>query len=80
MMPFMTKTEVMTLTVDKGWVIEASVEDIKLLPDVRRTIFRLQGGEWVAREIVKDVSAGRAKFVVKSGNQWRCRALWICLT
>jgi hypothetical protein len=26
-MPFMTKTEVMTLTVDKGWVTEASVED-----------------------------------------------------
>src|SRR5260370_24000960 len=30
-MPFMTKTEVMTLTVDKGWVTEASIEDIKLL-------------------------------------------------
>ena len=26
-MPFMTKTEVMTLTVDNGWVTEASVED-----------------------------------------------------
>jgi hypothetical protein len=46
-MPFMTKTEVMTLTVDKGWVTEASVEDIKLLPGVHRTMFRLQGGEWV---------------------------------
>ena len=54
-MPFMCKTEVMTLTVDKGWVTEASVEDVKLLPGVHRTIFRLQGGEWVAREIVKDV-------------------------
>ena len=31
-MPFMTKSEVMTLTVDKGWVTEASVEDVKLLP------------------------------------------------
>ena len=40
----------MTLTVDKGWVTEASVEDVKLLPGVRRTMFRLQGGEWVARE------------------------------
>src|SRR5206468_2126303 len=67
-MPFMTKTEVMTLAVDKGWVTEASVEDIKLLPGVHRTMFRLQGGEWVAREIVKDVRAGRAKFVVNSGD------------
>ena len=54
-MPFMTTTEVMTLTVDKGWITEASVEDVKLLPGVHRTMFRLQGGEWVAREIVKDV-------------------------
>jgi hypothetical protein len=67
-MPFMTKTEVMTLSVDKGWVTEASVEDVKLLPGVRRTMFRLQGGEWVAREIVKDVQSGRAKFVVNSGD------------
>src|SRR5271169_5358518 len=54
-MPFASKTEVMTLTVDKGWVTEASVEDVKLLPGVHRTMFRLQGGEWVTREIVKDV-------------------------
>ena len=31
-MPFMTKTEIMTMTVDKGWVTEASVEDVKLRP------------------------------------------------
>ena len=67
-MPFMTKTEVMTLTVDKGWVTEASVEDVKLLPGVHRTMFRLQGGDWVAREIVRDVNAGRAQFVVNSGD------------
>ena len=67
-MPFASKTEVMTLTVDKGWVTEASVEDVKLLPGVHRTMFRLQGGEWVAREIVKDVQSGRAKFVVNSGD------------
>ena len=67
-MPFMTKSEVMTLTVDKGWVTEASVEDVKLLPGVHRTMFRLQGGDWVAREIVRDVNAGRAKFVVNSGD------------
>jgi len=67
-MPFASKTEVMTLTVDQGWVTEASVEDVKLLPGVHRTMFRLQGGEWVAREIVKDVKSGRAKFVVSSGD------------
>ncbi len=67
-MPFMTKSEVMTLTVDKGWVTGASVEDVKLLPGVQRPIFRLQGGEWVAREIVRDVQSGRARFVVSSGD------------
>jgi hypothetical protein len=67
-MPFESKTEVMTMTVDQGWVTEASVEDVKLLPGVHRTMFRLQGGEWVAREIVKDVKSGRAKFVVNSGD------------
>src|SRR6478752_7821851 len=67
-MPFVTKTEVMTLTVDNGWVTEASVEDIKLLPGVHRVMFRLQGGDWVAREIVRDVRAGRAEFVVNSGD------------
>jgi Calcineurin-like phosphoesterase len=67
-MPFMTKTEVMTLTVDKGWITEASVEDVKLLPGVHRTMFRLSGGDWVAREIVKDVRSGRARFVVNSGD------------
>jgi hypothetical protein len=67
-MPFESKTEVMTMTVDQGWVTEASVEDVKLLPGVHRTMFRLQGGDWVAREIVKDVKSGRAKFVVSSGD------------
>jgi hypothetical protein len=67
-MPFMTRSEVMTLTVDKGWVTEASVEDVKLLPGVRRAVFRLQGGDWVAREVVKAVQSGRAEFVVNSGD------------
>ena len=67
-MPFMTKSEVTTLTLDKGWITEASVEDVKLLPGVRRTMFRLQGGEWVAREVVKDVQRGRAKFVLNTGD------------
>ncbi len=67
-MPFMTKTEVMTLKLDEGWVTEASVEDVKLLPGVHRVIFRLEGGTWVAREIVRQVRAGRARFVVNSGD------------
>jgi hypothetical protein len=67
-MPFETKSEVTTLTVDKGWITEASVEDVKLLPGVRRTMFRLQGGEWVAREIVQDVQNGRAKFILNTGD------------
>jgi hypothetical protein len=67
-MPFDTKSEVTTLMVDKGWITEASVEDVKLLPGVRRTMFRLHGGEWVAREIVKDVQNGRAKFILNTGD------------
>jgi len=67
-MPFITKTEVMTMRVDQGWVTEASVEDVKLLPGVRRTMFRLIGGEWVARETVKDVQSGRARFVIDAGD------------
>jgi hypothetical protein len=67
-MPFDTRSEVTTLTVDKGWITEASVEDVKLLPGVRRTMFRLHGGEWVAREIVKDVQSGRARFILNTGD------------
>jgi len=67
-MPFMTASQVTTLKIDKGWVTEASVEDIKLLPGVSRTMYRLEGGEWVAREIVKDVQQGRAKFVLSTGD------------
>jgi len=67
-MPFMTRTEVMTLSVDQGWVTRATVEDVKLLPGVHREMFQLQGGEWVAREIVNHVQAGRAQFVINSGD------------
>jgi Calcineurin-like phosphoesterase len=67
-MPFMSKTEVMTLSIDKGWVTRATVEDVKLLPGVHREMFQLAGGDWVAREIVGHVQAGRAKFVVNSGD------------
>src|SRR5215472_12809518 len=65
-MPFDTKSEVTTLKLDKGWVTEASVEDVKLLPGVHKTMFRLHGGEWVAREVVKDVQRGRAKFILNT--------------
>src|SRR5580704_17094109 len=67
-MPFMTKSEVMTLSVDQGWVTRASVEDVKLLPGVRREIFQIEGGDWVSREIVQHVQGGRAKFVINSGD------------
>ena len=67
-MPFMTKSEVMTLSVDQGWVTQATVEDVKLLPGVHREMFQLQGGDWVAREIVGHVRGGRAKFVINSGD------------
>src|SRR5678815_247684 len=67
-MPFMTQSEVTYMTLDKGWVTEAAVEDVKLLPGVRRTMFRLYGGEWVARGIVDNVRSGRAKFVLNTGD------------
>jgi hypothetical protein len=67
-MPFDTASEHTRLTLSQGWVTEAAVEDVKLLPGVLRTMFRLEGGSWVAREIVKDVQSGRAKFVVDSGD------------
>jgi hypothetical protein len=67
-MPFMSRSEVMTLSVDQGWVTRATVEDVKLLPGVHREIFQLEGGDWVSREIVQHVQAGRAKFVINSGD------------
>ena len=67
-MPFDTASEITTLTVDKGWVTEASVEDVKLMPGVRHTMFRLEGGDWVAREVVKDIKSGQAKFLISTGD------------
>jgi hypothetical protein len=67
-MPFDTRSEVTTLTLDKGWVTSASVEDVKLLPGVRRTMFRLEGGQWVTREVVRDIGAGNAKFLLNTGD------------
>ena len=67
-MPFDTKYEVTTLTLDKGWVTKASVEDVKLLPGVHRTMFELQGGEWVAREIAQSIKSGRAQLALHTGD------------
>src|SRR5271168_3339574 len=67
-MPFATASEVTTLRVDQGWVTEASVEDTKLLPGVSRTMFRLQGGDWVTREVVKDIRSGNARFILNTGD------------
>src|SRR5262249_51979729 len=67
-MPFESKSEVAFLTIDKGWVTEATVEDTKLLPGVRRTMFRLSGGDWVARDMLAGITGGLARFVVSSGD------------
>ena len=67
-MPYATKSEHTRLTLSQGWITEASVEDVRLLPGVRRTMFRLEGGTWVAREIVHQVKAGRARFAIDSGD------------
>jgi hypothetical protein len=67
-MPFESRSEVATLRLDKGWVTEASVEDRKLLPGVSRTMFRLEGGKWVAQGVVKEVQRGRARFILNTGD------------
>jgi hypothetical protein len=67
-MPFITMSEITTLTFDKGWVTKASVEDVKLLPGVHRTMFEISGGEWVVRELVQNVIGGRAKFILSTGD------------
>ncbi len=67
-MPFESKSEVATLRLDKGWVTEASVEDTKLLPGVSRTMFRLEGGKWVAQGVVEEVQRGRARFILNTGD------------
>src|SRR5260370_8800466 len=63
-MPFDTASEVTTLKFDKGWVTEASVEDVKLLPGVSRTIFRLEGGYWVAKEAMANIKHCQAAFLL----------------
>jgi hypothetical protein len=67
-MPFATASEVATMRIDKGWVTYAAVEDTKLLPGVSTPMFRLEGGDWVAREVVRSINSGRAKFIVNTGD------------
>jgi hypothetical protein len=67
-MPLFTASEHTRLMLNHGWITEASVEDVKLLPGVHRTIFHLAGGAWVAREAVNQVQSGRAKFIIDSGD------------
>ena len=47
-MPFASKSEVMTLTIDKGWVTEATVEDVetptRCAPDDVPSARRRMGG------------------------------------
>jgi Calcineurin-like phosphoesterase len=67
-MPFITASEVTTLKFDQGWVTEASVEDVKLLPGVNLPMYHAAGGEWVAREVVRDVQTGQADFILSTGD------------
>lgn len=67
-MPFLTKSEITRLTFDKGWVVEATVEDIKLAPGIRTVMYRNYGGDWVGNGIVREVTDGDAKFVIDAGD------------
>lgn len=67
-MPFLSKSEVARLSFDNGWVVEATVEDTKLAPGQRFTMYRNFGGEWVANGIVREVNDGDAKFVIDGGD------------
>ena len=46
----------------------ASVEDVKLLPVVHRTMLGVEGGQWGAREVVRDIKNGNAEFHVNTGD------------
>jgi hypothetical protein len=67
-MPFMTKSEVMTVTVDGGWATEASVEDVKLQPGVHYTMYRIKGGDWVTAGVLKALTGGQADFALHTGD------------
>ena len=66
-MPFITRTEVARLSFHNGWVTEATVEDVKLLPGVRTVMYRNYGGDWVGQQVAREVMDG-AKFVINAGD------------
>jgi hypothetical protein len=68
LMPFMTKSEVMTVTVDNGWATEASVEDVKLQPGVHYTMYRIKGGDWVTDGVLSALKGGQADFALHTGD------------
>ena len=67
-MPFESSDQIMTMRVDQGWVTQALVENVKFQPGVQSTMFRLEGGDWVAREVARTVKTGRASFIVNTGD------------
>ena len=67
-MPFQSANQVMTLRVDQGWVTQASVEMTTTMPGVQNSMFHLEGGDWVAREVALTVKTGRAKFILNTGD------------
>ena len=66
--PYMSSGEVAHLRIDKGWVTEAAVEDVKLNPGVWYPFYRMMALDWVADGVVKSVQSGRADFVVNAGD------------
>lgn len=67
-MPFLTKSEIARLNFKDGWVTEASIEDIKLAPGVHTVMYRQGGGDWVAKEVVREMKSGGPKFVLNTGD------------
>ena len=67
-MPFMTKSEVMTVTVDSGRATKASVEDVKLQPGAHYTIYRINGGDWSTAGVQKALAGGQAELALHTGD------------
>lgn len=63
-MPHYTKSEVARLSFRDGW----PVEDTKLAPGKRFTMYRNFGADWIANGILREVTNGDAKFVINAGD------------
>ena len=68
-MPLYTKSEVARLTFRDGWPIEATVEDTKLAPGKRFTMYRNFGADWVANGVVREVTEGDAEIRDQCGRR-----------